>query len=155
MPGLYAWQYQARFSLLVGFHRSLDTILALCPPSLSRSPAQGWSPVGAAQAPSRDHRRFHNAALTRSAINESVETVRQKNTSALWGPWWPSWSAGWLEIASFRSAEKMKYSMIRGRIISGYVNLWWKVLFLFWLNLMEFFWGWRNYIWNYDCKKWL
>lgn len=36
--------------------------------------------MGAAQAPSRDHRRFHNAALTRSAINESVETVGQKNT---------------------------------------------------------------------------
>lgn len=59
---------------------SLDAILALCPPSLSRSAAQGGSPVGAAQAPSRDHRRFHNAALTRSAINESVETVGQKNT---------------------------------------------------------------------------
>lgn len=38
------------------------------------------SPVGAAQASSRDHRRFHNAALTRSAINESLETVGQKNT---------------------------------------------------------------------------
>lgn len=37
--------------------------------------------MGAAQAPSRDHRRFHNAALTRSPINESVETVGQKNTS--------------------------------------------------------------------------
>lgn len=36
--------------------------------------------MGAAQAPSRDHRRFHNAALTRSAINESVDTVGQKNT---------------------------------------------------------------------------
>lgn len=59
------------------------------PASLSRSAAQGWSPVGAAQAPSRDHRRFHNAALTRSAINESVETVREEKyvgDQSLWSP---------------------------------------------------------------------
>ena len=68
------------------------------PASLSRSAAQGWSPVGAAQGwspvgaaqvPSRDHRRFHNAALTRSAINESVETVREEKyvgDQSLWSP---------------------------------------------------------------------
>ena len=48
-------------------------------------PLVSGSLAGAAQASSWDRHRFHNATLTRSAINESLETRRYKNATILWG----------------------------------------------------------------------
>lgn len=71
VPGLNAWQCQARFSLLVRF--SVSVILArprLCP--LGGTESRGCRSSTVSGPP------LHNATLTRSAINESLETRRSE-----------------------------------------------------------------------------